>query len=73
MMPAAHFHVIPVGGAEPVHRCDASCWCHPTPDPDETNLIVHNARDCREARERFGCARPDEKWAIVEALAPQPP
>lgn len=55
-------HTIPVGGSEPVHVCAASCWCHPLLTD---GVIVHNAEDCREARERHGHTEPDEKWVIV--------
>lgn len=55
-------HTIPVGGSEPMHICSTSCWCHPLPSD---GIVIHNAKDCREARERHGQANPDQKWTIV--------
>ena len=61
-------HTIPVGGTEPIHRADISCWCHPL--LDEPHLMVHHAKDCREARERNQCSRKDEPWVLVEQALP---
>ena len=49
----SNLHAIPVGGDEPIHYANAECWCYPVPDTEEPTLLVHNAKDCREARERL--------------------
>jgi hypothetical protein len=59
------FHTIPVGGNEPVHDADVKCWCYPTSDRNTPEVIVHNAKDCREARERNGVVNPDLKWVLI--------
>lgn len=56
-------HTIPVGGEEPMHTANASCWCHPL--VTENGTVTHHARDGREARERFGRNLPDERWVLV--------
>lgn len=61
-------HVIPVGGAEPIHRGDESCFCQPLKD-ELHGLMIHHAQDLREVRERHGWARPNEKWLVVNVLA----
>lgn len=33
-------HVVPLIGPE--HVCSETCWCHPEPDNDQPELIVHN-------------------------------
>jgi hypothetical protein len=59
-------HIIPVGGDEPVHDCNAGCWCHPLlTDPE---ISVHHAKDLREVRERQNTARPQEKWIRVNEI-----
>jgi hypothetical protein len=58
-------HVIPVGGDEPVHCADAQCWCQPLVGVDD--VVIHHAKDMREARERHGVNRPEEKWVNVRA------
>lgn len=65
-------HTIPVGGEEPIHDATPSCWCYPTSDRAEPGVIVHNAKDCREARERNGKANPDLKWVIIGQLLRTP-
>lgn len=61
-LPFQPIHVIPVGGTEPLHVASVSCWCHPLPDE---GAILHNASDCREARERQGSHRPGLDWVLV--------
>jgi hypothetical protein len=61
-------HVIPVGGEEPRHAASMRCWCQPL--LDEPGLVVHHAKDLREARERHGRARPEECWVIVDEVLP---
>lgn len=57
-------HCVPIGGQEPNHVCSEGCWCFPL--VDESGYVTHNAKDCREARERLGRARKDEMWAIID-------
>ncbi len=63
-------HVIPVGGEEPAHECHAACWCFPRAVSREGGVVmVHNAKDCREARERHGAEVSGEFWVtIIERL-----
>ena len=59
-----NIHCIPVGGAEPVHICHSSCWCHPN---REGNVYTHNAKDCREKWERQGLNDGEIRpWVTVE-------
>lgn len=58
-------HVIPVGGKEPVHSCSLLCWCSPL---HVDRVVVHNAKDLREPRERFDAGRPEEKWVLVDEI-----
>jgi hypothetical protein len=56
-------HVIPVNDHD-LHNAQSSCWCHPT--EVQAHLFAHNAKDCRESRERMtgkGC--PLSEWVIV--------
>ena len=63
-------HTIPVGGTEPIHDCSEDCWCHPLRAPGD-DVVVHHAKDCREARERNGGKLdPDAKWVIVGQKLP---
>jgi hypothetical protein len=39
-MDAEEVHVVPLVGRE--HELSAECWCHPEPDPEFPNLLVHN-------------------------------
>jgi hypothetical protein len=73
-MPLARMHVIPVGGAEPVHVASPNCWCYPAvktlenPAPAyHPDMIVHNADDKRERWEQVtGRPRdPGAKWVNV--------
>jgi hypothetical protein len=59
-------HVIPFGGEEPMHTCHASCFCKPIENQDK--VMVHHAKDLREARERHGRNSPDEQWLLVEEV-----
>lgn len=47
-------HSLPVGGEEPLHICSHDCWCYPVQDTEQPGLWIHNAKDCREAKERAG-------------------
>lgn len=55
-------HTIPVGGEEPIHRCNAGCWCHPLRDE---GMMVHNAKDLRDAHERNGRVDEEKKLVLV--------
>ena len=57
-------HIIPAGGEEPVHLVSLDCKCHPNPNDDA--VVIHNAFDLRELRERHGRRRPGDVWVIVE-------
>lgn len=64
MTPLKRLHIIPAGGEEPVHLVSLDCKCHPNPNGD--GVVIHNAFDLRELRERHGKRRPGESWVIVE-------
>jgi hypothetical protein len=49
-------HVIPLGDLRD-HDAEISCWCCPTPEPDEPCIVVHHSMDRREFYER-GDLRP---------------
>jgi hypothetical protein len=59
-------HNIPVGGIEPIHRADVSCWCHPL--LIETQIMVHHAKDLREVKERKGTEADHQLWVIIEQI-----
>ncbi len=62
-------HVIPVGDLD-LHAGQEICWCHPT--EIDLGIWVHNAKDCREARERVTGERRGPGWDhIVEYITPQ--
>jgi hypothetical protein len=46
-------HVVPVEDIKP-HFLDRQCWCGPTPDDVDDDLIVHHAMD---KREEYECGR----------------
>ncbi len=58
-------HVIPVGGAEPLHVAGSSCWCHPMESVRHPGVIIHNAKDCREKWERRGYHNPATPWVSI--------
>ena len=63
-------HSIPVGGDEPMHLADRQCWCHPVQDQEAKNLFIHNAKDCREFKERNGIEVPkDSLWVIIGSVS----
>jgi hypothetical protein len=64
-------HVIPIGDVD-IHAAQECCWCSPSQNPDETAVWRHNAKDCREKRERQGIeAEPGNGWVIIaEYIAP---
>jgi hypothetical protein len=44
------FHIVPVGDLRP-HEGSKECWCMPTLDPEDNNVVVHHAADKREKHE----------------------
>lgn len=44
-------HVIPANDTY-LHEGSLRCWCFPL--EKEIGIIIHNAKDCREAKERKG-------------------
>lgn len=60
-------HVLPVGDAE-IHSAQEICWCHPT--ETEPRLWVHNAKDCREARERATGEKCSDGWINIAEYVP---
>jgi hypothetical protein len=61
-------HSFPVGGDEPLHICNPACWCYPVRDTEQPGLWIHNAKDCREAKERKGrtdLLAVDSFWVLV--------
>lgn len=55
-------HVIPIGDLY-LHSAQDFCWCHPT--ETENNVLVHNAKDCREARERIREEKCSDGWINI--------
>lgn len=43
-------HVVPLNDLRD-HEVSIACWCHPTPDEDEPQIILHHALDQREKYE----------------------
>lgn len=68
-------HVIPVEDIH-VHSAKSTCWCFPIElEPvDFPGIFTHNAKDCREAKERVHGEKCSEGWEIVteEPCAPAP-
>lgn len=60
-------HVLPVGDVE-LHAAQSICWCHPT--ETEPKLWVHNAKDCREARERATGEKCGDGWVNIAEYVP---
>jgi hypothetical protein len=46
-------HVIPVNDLRE-HVATGSCWCKPTPDPEEPFVMIHHSMDLREQFEISG-------------------
>lgn len=63
--PDLYLHSIPVGGEEPVHVAISSCWCYPLQDTDSPKLYKHNAKDCREVKERQGITNRQSFWILI--------
>lgn len=67
MVKFLRYHVLPVGDLD-IHQAQTTCWCHPL--ETEPNLWVHNAKDCREARERITGKKVSDGWInIAEAFS----
>lgn len=59
---AYHLHNIPLGDTY-LHGAQKDCWCHPT--ETRLNLWTHNAKDCREAKERVTGEQVSEGWVLI--------
>ena len=44
-------HVMPQNDLRE-HTCSVDCWCHPTPDADNDQVMVHHSLDQRESYEQ---------------------
>lgn len=55
-------HCIPIGDVD-MHAAQLICWCHPI--EMERNITVHNAADCREAKERATGEKCSEGWINI--------
>lgn len=44
-------HVVPLGDFRQ-HELSRACWCHPKPDEQVPEVMIHNAMDQRERLER---------------------
>ena len=45
-----YIHVIPLNDLRE-HESNRECWCHPRPDDEEHDVIVHQSLDGRETYE----------------------
>ena len=45
------WHVYPVNDLREHITEGPDCWCHPTPDEEEPNVLIHHAMDEREQYE----------------------
>ncbi len=59
---AFHIHNIPVGD-QFLHGAQKDCWCNPT--ETSMNVWTHNAKDCREAKERISGLQASEGWVLI--------
>lgn len=67
-----HLHIIPVGGAEPIHVAHSSCWCHPTQDAEAPANHIHHSKEGREHREARNLpTEPGSAWVTVEEAVAQ--
>lgn len=48
--PSNKLHVVPLGDYRE-HEASADCWCRPTPDTENEDVIKHHALDGREKYE----------------------
>lgn len=63
--PTIRFHMLPVGDNK-MHVVSEQCWCFPL--EMQRGLWAHNAKDCREARERITGKRCSEGWLTLAEL-----
>lgn len=47
------------------HTPSTGCQCFPVKDSQPPGLWIHNAKDCREARERVGKHNEKKPWKTV--------
>ncbi len=60
-------HIVPVHDTR-LHTYDEHCFCYPFMDMTakfRMPVWIHNAEDCREARERTTGAVSGKGWAII--------
>jgi hypothetical protein len=57
--------VIPIGDLH-IHCGQVTCWCYPL--EIQPGTWVHNAKDCREARERLTGMQCSPGWVSVAEL-----
>jgi len=61
--------VIPIGHPEPIHTAAQSCWGGPLMKAfgadERGEILVHNAKDCREKYERQGIIDQEKPWMLV--------
>lgn len=55
-------HIIPLGDLR-LHDAQIDCWCYPM--ESTPGIWGHNAKDCREARERQGNLKSSPGWILV--------
>lgn len=56
-------HIIPIGDSDRPHIASNYCWCYPV--KVDTGNWLHNAKDCREAKERITKEKCSAGWLIV--------
>lgn len=61
-------HVIPIGDTH-LHAAQSICWCHPL-ELDDKIVWQHNAKDCRDAKERVLGENPGNPWIIIAEYVP---
>jgi len=61
-------HVIPVGDTH-LHSAQKICWCYPR-ELDDKIVWQHNAKDCRDARERVTGNNTGDLWIIIAEYVP---
>jgi len=71
--PERRLHTIPIGDHE-VHCAQPTCWCFPTlivkDAHTRTEIWTHNAKDCREAKERQTGEKCSEGWVTIAEIIP---
>lgn len=46
-----NIHVVPLNDLRE-HDTSLTCWCHPTPEDDESRVVLHHSMDERESYEQ---------------------